>query len=324
MIAPATASGDERQMTTDPDAQRLVDLLRTVGRARPQDVPVAEARRSMLAGRNVLQPPPVAVADVRDMAIAGEGGEIRLRLYRGTGAPAERSAGLVFYHGGGWVLGDLDTHDGVCRAMAEGAGCCVVAVDYRLAPEHPFPAAVNDAATAWAWVVAEAVSLGMDPARIAIGGDSAGGNLAAVVCLMARDAAGMTMPAAQILLYPAVDLTLRHDSYARITAGVPLTADLVVWFRDRYLPDAAAALDWRASPLRAAHLRDLPPAFVLTVGQDPLCDEGIDYARQLDAAGVQVAHLHLPNQIHGFLTMGRIIRAAGMALATVCAYLRRL
>jgi acetyl esterase len=229
----------------------------------------------------------------------------------------------VYYHGGGWVLGDLDTHDVVCRALADGGRCVVIAVDYRLAPEHVFPAAVDDAAAAFAWVAQQAAALGIDPARIAVGGDSAGANLAAVLCLMVRDGAH-PMPAAQILVYPVTDLTGSHESYRRVTSGVPLTAELMYWFRDLYLPAEADQLDWRASPLRVGHLRGLPPAFVLTAGQDPLCDEGVAYARTLDRDGVQVAHLHLPNQVHGFLTMGRIIRAAGFALDTMGAYLRRL
>jgi acetyl esterase len=264
----------------------------------------------------------VDVAECRDFAIAGEAGEIRLRLYRGTGAPATAAAGLVYYHGGGWVVGDLDTHDSVCRAIAEAAGCCVISVDYRLAPEHRFPAAVDDAAAAWRYVCAEASVLGLDATRLMVGGDSAGGNLAAVVALLARDN-GWAAPAAQVLIYPVTDLTATHDSYRRVTAGVPLTTELMLWFRDLYLAVESDALDWRASPLRATHLRGLPPALVLTVGQDPLCDEGVAYAKRLDQDGVQVVHVHLPNQIHGFLTMGRIIRASGLAIEMVGSYLKR-
>ncbi len=220
------------------------------------------------------------------------------------------------------MVGDLDTHDSVCRAIAEAAGCCVISVDYRLAPEHRFPAAVDDAAAAWRYVCAEASVLGLDATRLMVGGDSAGGNLAAVVALLARDN-GWAAPAAQVLIYPVTDLTATHDSYRRVTAGVPLTTELMLWFRDLYLAVESDALDWRASPLRATHLRGLPPALVLTVGQDPLCDEGVAYAKRLDQDGVQVVHVHLPNQIHGFLTMGRIIRASGLAIEMVGSYLKR-
>jgi acetyl esterase len=310
-------------MTMDPDARRLMDLIALAGRPRYQDLPPTEARAAMLAGRAVLQPPPVDVGESRDLAIPGPGGDFPARLYRGARAPAEGAPGLVYFHGGGWVIGDLDTHDGVCRALAEGADHCVIAVDYRLAPEHRFPAAAEDAVAAWRWVAAQAAALGLDPARIAVGGDSAGGNLAAVVCLAARES-GLPMPAGQVLIYPVTDLAAVHDSHARVTSGVPLTAELMLWFRDHYLGRAEDQLDWRASPLRAAHLRGLPPAFVLTVGLDPLCDEGIAYARRLEQDGGQVTHLHLANQVHGFLTMGRIIRAAGFSLETICGYLRGL
>jgi acetyl esterase len=310
-------------MTIDPDAQRLMDLIRLAGRPRYQDIPVPEGRAAMVAARAVLQPPPVEVADCRDIAIDGADGVIRGRFYRANSATAQGAACLVYYHGGGWVIGDLDTHDGVCRALADAAGCCVISVDYRLAPEHRFPAAVDDAVAAWRWAVREAGSLGVDPRRISIGGDSAGANLATVVALTARDE-GLPMPVAQVLVYPVTDLAAVHDSHQRVTEGVPLTAGLMLWFRDHYLAKPGHQLDWRASPLRAAHLRDLPPAFVLTAGFDPLCDEGIAYARRLAQDGCQVTHLHLPNQVHGFLTMGRIIRAAGFAIETIGGFLRRL
>ena len=310
-------------MTVDPDAQRLLDLLAAIGTRHMQTVPVTESRRAMRAATAVLQPPPLAIGEVRDLTIATEGGPLALRIYRGTACPAAGACGLVWYHGGGWVLGDIETHDGLCRAIAEAAGCGVVAVDYRLAPEFPFPAGLHDAAAAWRHICEHADDFGLNGNKIAIGGDSAGGNLATVVALMARDA-NHHLPAAQALVYPATDLTATHESYARITGDMPLTTDLVRWFRGLYLQHEGDALDWRASPLRAHSLRDLPPTFILTVGQDPLCDEGLDYARRLDAEGVQVTHLHLPNQVHGFLTMGRLIRTAGFATDIIAGFLRRL
>jgi len=211
------------------------------------------------------------------------------------------------------VIGSLDSHDRLCRRLANGAGICVVAVDYRLAPEHPFPAALDDAAAALAWVAQQAQALRIDGQRIAVGGDSAGGNLAAALALMARD--GTVPPLVhQMLLYPALDLTASSDSYRRITSGVPLSATTMAYFIDHYTPDAEDRLDWRASPLRAASLAGVAPALILTVAHDPLCDEGQAYARRLDQAGVRVAHIHCNDQMHGVLSQGRMV-AAGDALA---------
>jgi acetyl esterase len=185
----------------------------------------------------------------------------------------------------------------------------VVAVDYRLAPECPFPAALDDAATAWQWVVEHATELNVKSDRIGLGGDSAGGNLAAALALMGRD--GSVAPAVfQALLYPVLDLTATSHSYRTVKAGVPLTAATMHWFIDHYTPDAADRLDWRASPLQAASLAGLPSALVLTVAHDPLCDEGRAYARRLDADGVRVATLHLNDQTHGLLSQGKLVPAA--------------
>jgi acetyl esterase len=309
-------------MPIDPDAQRVLDLVREAGRPPYESLPVEEARRLYLAGRTVLQPEPPEVAETRDLTCPGPaGGEIRLRAYRGVGAP-ETAPCLVFYHGGGWVIGDLDSHDVPCRAIANGAACRVISVDYRLAPEHKFPAAFEDAAAALRFVAREAPRLGVDPVRIAVGGDSAGGNLAAAVSLLARDDAATPAPVFQLLIYPAVDLAMTAASYQRITEGVPLTANTARWFRDHYLATMDDATDWRASPLRAPSLKGLPPALVLTVGLDPLCDEGIAYARRLDEDGVRVAHLHFADQIHGALTMGRFIRASDLIVDVAAAALR--
>ena len=305
-----------------PDAGRLLAMIRESGRPALEALAPAEARQAYAASRTILQPPPEDVADVRDMAIPSAGGSLPLRLYRGAGTMALAPAPcLVFLHGGGWVLGDLDSHDGACRQLANRAGCQVVAVDYRLAPEHPFPAAVDDAHAALAWVARHAAELGVDPLRIAVGGDSAGGNLAAVLALMGRD--GAAPPTTfQALLYPVVDLRMQTASYARVTEGVPLTAGTMRYFADHYVPDAAQRSDWRASPLLAASLAGTPPALVLTVGHDPLADEGRAYAARLEAEGVRVTALHLSDQIHGMITMGQVIAASGMALDIAAAALR--
>ncbi len=294
----------------DPDAQRVLDLIREAGRPPYETLTPPEAREFYRAGRRILQPEPPEVAEVRNLEAPTLQGAIRLRLYRGIGT--ERGAALpalIYFHGGGWVIGDLDTHDGVCRLLANSARSAVISVDYRLAPEHKFPAAVDDAVNATEWIAAHAAMLGIDPARLAIGGDSAGANLAAVACLIARDRGGPRLRH-QLLLYPATDFVTSDDPRRERFEGFPLNVVTMNWFRDHYLRSAADYGDWRASPLRAKDLRGLPPAYVLTVGFDPLHAEGEAYASRLRDAGVPVQHRHLERQMHGFLTMGKIIAAA--------------
>lgn len=309
-------------LTLDPDAARVIGVIRAAGRPRWETLSPEEARIAYSANRAVLQPDPPPVAEVRDLAAPGPAGRVPLRLYRPADAPSPAPA-VMFFHGGGWVLGDLDSHDGVCRALAIAAGAVVIAVDYRLAPEHKFPAAIQDAAASVAWAAREAASLGIDPARMALVGDSAGGNLAAVIALMARDGALPVRPVVQGLIYPATDLVMNHASYARPLSDVPLTPTTMRWFGDLYCPRPADRLDWRASPLRATTLTGAAPAFVVTVGHDPLRDEGIDYARRLEREGVRVTHVDIADQIHGFLTMGRFMRVAGDTIAMLGTALRR-
>lgn len=310
-------------MTLDPDALLVLDMIRVANRPPFETLSPAEAREAYANSRTVLQPPPEDVAQVRDLAAPGPGGDIPLRLYRGIGAAADETLPvLVYYHGGGWLLGDLDSHDGVCRRFANAARCCVVSVDYRMAPEHKFPACVDDCAAATRWVVAQAGALRIDPARVAVGGDSAGGNLAAVMALLARDGA-LPPLAFQLLIYPATDMMATSVSAQTINEGVPLTSKTMRWFIDHYMRSAADARDWRASPLRAADLSGTAPALVLTCACDPLCDEGVAYAQRLEREGVRVTHLHFSDQIHGFMTMGRIIRASGVAIDMMAAVLRK-
>jgi len=301
------------------DCERLLDLIRETGRPRFEEVDPATARELYLGGRAVLQLPPPPVALVREVAAPGPAGAVPLRLYRGAGTSLyEMLPCLLFMHGGGWVVGDLDTHDHMCRSFANAADCAVLAVDYRLAPEHCFPAAVEDCAAALRHAREEADALGVDPGRIAVGGDSAGGNLAAVLALMGRDGTAPA-PCFQMLLYPALDFGFTQESYARFAERLPLATPTMLWFRDHYRP---AAEDWRASPLRAASLAGTAPAFVLTAGHDPLRDEGRAYAARLEAEGVAVTALHMADMLHGFLTMGRLIGAADLALRTAGLALR--
>jgi acetyl esterase len=306
----------------DPDAQIVLNMNREAARPPIQTLTPAEARQGMRQSRTRLSPDPPDVAECRDLACPGPAGPISLRLYRGLGLdPAAAVPGVLFFHGGGWVMGDLDTHDVTCRLLANAAGCAVIAVDYRLAPEHPFPAAADDAYAAFTWLAEHAPELAIDPARLAVCGDSAGGNLAAVVALMARERGGPALRA-QVLVYPVVDLSLTQGSFATRADGFTLTRDAMTWFRDVYTPDRRHWTDWRAAPLHAPHHRDLPPAHIVTAGYDPLCDEGAQYAERLRAHGVAVDHKHYEGQMHGFLGAGKIIRAAGTAIGEIGSALR--
>ena len=315
-------------LALNPDLERLLDLARQAGRPPFEALTPEQARSAYAASWDVLQPAAAEVASVRDLRIAGPGGELALRIYRGAGTRSDEPLpGLVFLHGGGWVIGNLDSHDRLCRSLANQARLCVIAVDYRLAPEHPFPAALDDSAAAWQWACEHAQELAIERGRIAIGGDSAGGNLAAVVALMGRDG---TVPTAQYqaLIYPVVDLGARSDSYRRVTSGVPLTAATMHYFIDHYTPNSADRQDWRASPLLAATLAGAPPALVVTVAHDPLCDEGRAYATKLEADGVRVTALHLGDHMHGMLMHGKLMRASkrmvDFVAATIGAELRDL
>ncbi len=310
-------------MPLDPDAQLVLDMIRLAGRPAFETLTPDEARQAYINSRKVLQPPPEDVADVRDTTAPGPAGDIPLRIYRPRdGSPAEKLPVLVYYHGGGWLLGDLDSHDGVCRRFANAARCCVVSVDYRMAPEHKFPAAVDDCIAATQWTVTQSDALNIDPMRVAVGGDSAGGNLAAVMALLARDG-GLPPLTFQLLIYPATDMMMTTVSSQTISDGVPLTSKTMRWFIDHYMRDGADKRDWHASPLRAADLSGTAQALVLTCACDPLCDEGIAYARRLEQEGVRVTHLHFSDQLHGFMSMGRIIRAADVAIDMMGAALKK-
>lgn len=306
-----------------PQARTLLDLIEKSGLPATHTLSPAEARRYYRDRRAYTQPAPPAVASARDASVAAPGGAIPVRVYRPiAGAASAVLPALVYYHGGGWTIGDLDTHDTLCRQLANGAGICVVAVDYRMGPEHRFPAAVEDSLAAAYWVRREAAALGVDPARLAVGGDSAGGNLAAVVALAARDAGDLPLKF-QLLIYPATDARRGQASHTANGSGYLLTRETMDYFYGHYLDDPRAAHDWRASPLLADDLARLPPALVITAGYDPLRDEGLEYAARLTEAGNAASHLCFERQIHGFITMGRVLDEANTAVMLCAAALRQ-
>ena len=305
-----------------PQARALLDLIAERGVPPTHTLSPQEARAVYRDRRGFTQPAPPPVASVQSLQAEGPLGPIPLRLYRPLGTMADQVLpALVYYHGGGWVIGDLDTHDTLCRELANGSGCAVVSVDYRLAPEHRFPAAVDDAIAAARWVRREAAALKLDAQRIAVGGDSAGGNLAAVVAIAARDA-GEPPFAWQLLIYPATDQHRTAPSHASNGQGYLLTRDTMDYFTGHYLPDARLHADWRASPLLHPDLSRLPPALVLTAGYDPLRDEGLAYAQKLSEAGTRATQLSFERQIHGFILMGKVLAEANDAVRLCAAALR--
>jgi len=293
-------------LVLEPDVQLLLRLLSLAGNRELAASDPASARAEM---RRVteLSPAPAGGETVLPVAIPGPAGSIPARLYR-PALPAPRAL-VVWYHGGGWVVGDLDTHDGACRFLCASTGASVLSVDYRLAPEHRFPAAVDDAFAAFRWAAANAASLGADPARVAVAGDSAGGNLAAVVSRLAVREGG-PRPVAQMLVYPVTDVSTKHPSYRLFSEGFLLSEADMDWFKGHYLPSEDAARDPRVSPLLAEDLEGLPPAIVLTAGFDPLRDEGEAYARRLERAGVRVHLRRADGQIHGFFSLASMLPSA--------------
>jgi acetyl esterase len=283
-------------------------------------VPAAVARRFYRDTRGALTPDPPAVESVQLLLAPGT---VPVRAYRPKGAGKDEILpALVYFHGGGWVIGDLDTHDAVCRTLANGARCAVFSVEYRKAPEAPFPAAVEDCFAALSFVFDHSKSFKINSKQIAVGGDSAGGNLATVMALMARDAGGPAI-SFQVLIYPGTDQRMAHPSIERNGEGYLLTKRSMLYFRGHYLPDPKDWLDWRASPALAKSLKGLPPAYVLTAGFDPLLDEGREYAERMRKEGVPVEYKNYPDMVHGFITMGRVLDTANSALADCAAALKR-
>jgi len=295
----------------DPQAQRMLDKIRESGIPPYDSLDPASARKlydkACAAGRG---DPPQPV-EVKDFRIPGPAGEIPLRYYRAVNQ--SNLPVLVFYHGGGYTIGSLDSHDAVCRHLCVDAECIVVAVDYRLGPEHRFPASTDDAWAALCWVADNAKAIGGDPERIAVGGDSAGGNLSAVTCLTAREA-GQPKIIYQLLIYPGTDMTESFPSHKTYGEGYLLTSKLIHWFHNNYMAPGTDPRYWKVSPLHAADHSGLPPAHVITAGFDPLQDEGAAYADKLKSAGVAVTHQHYDGMLHGFITQPKYLDVCQAAL----------
>ncbi len=311
--APVQVDGE----TLAPEVQLALAMLERRREPAPESLPPAEARRRRRRLSAVYAGKPTPVGGVADLELDLDGDvQLRARHY----APAESGGPhplLVYYHGGGFTYGDLETHDGVCRILCRHAGAHVLAVDYRLAPEHPFPAAVEDAHAALRWAAVNAAALGADPSRVGVGGDSAGGNLAAVVSQLAARGGGPA-PVLQLLIYPATDFTRRRRSRELFGEGFLLTNSEMDWFETNYLgPQRAQAGDPRASPLLAEDLSGLAPAYVVTAAFDPLRDEGEEYAAALGHAGTPVTLRRFPGFIHAFIAGAGVSRSARDAMVEI-------
>ena len=300
-------------MPIDPSAAAIIEVL-------DQNFPrvgsgVTSAAEARAISKQMPRPAEVeAVASVEDRTVPGPAGDIPVRIYRPAADGATRP-GIVYFHGGGFVICDLDSHDGACRRLANSVDAVVVSVDYRLAPEHRWPAAADDAFAATKWVAGHAGELGIDPERLAVAGDSAGGNLTAVVAQMARDRDGPPL-AFQLLVYPVTDLSATRSAHASQTEnarGYFLTIDQMEWYREQYLAADADGEEPYASPLKAGSFAGLPAAFVVTAEMDPLRDEGEAYARALEAAGVPVELHRAPGMFHGFFNMDAVLDGSKQA-----------
>jgi acetyl esterase len=294
----------------DSEARLLLDLMDKAsqdGRPKLSGLAYAIGRAAVDKMSEDGEAAPPDVASAVDGALAGPSGEIRFRRYRPLGSAAGALPTLVYYHGGGFVIGNIETHDSTCRRLANKSRCQVISIDYRLAPEHPFPAPIDDGIAAFRHIRDNAASFEADPRRIAVGGDSAGGAMAAVVCQTCRTA-GEKMPAFQMLIYPATDSSRQSASRTEFAAGYFLDKELIDWFWSAYAPPGTDLGDLRLSPLLAKDFAGLPPAFVLTAGFDPLRDEGRAYANRLIDAGVKTTYVNYPGTIHGFFSLTRFLQ----------------
>jgi acetyl esterase/lipase len=301
-------------MPLDPQAEVVIGLVKDAGLPEFWQLTPDQAREQYLVRATKLAPKE-QIYRTADQRIPGPSSELPIRVYRPREAkPGELLPVLMWFHGGGFVIGDLDTHDPACRVLANQADCMVVAVDYRLAPEFKFPAAVDDSMAALRWVALHARELGGDPERIAVGGDSAGGNLAAVCALIARNE-GHPRLAFQLLIYPCTAPEPETPSHKKFAEGYVLTRKTITWFYKQYVRGPKEHSDFRFAPLVADDLSNLPPALVLVAGFDPLRDEGVEYARRLIEAGNRVTLANYEGMIHGFFLMGGAMDAAKRAAA---------
>lgn len=305
-------------MPVDNDTQAVLDLLTKLGAPEFSTLSVAQARSMSLAPPPAV---PTAVHRIENREVQGSQCRIPVRVYHPEPASATRGA-LVYFHGGGWVIGNLDSHDETCRRLCVGSGSIVVSVDYRLAPETPYPGPMIDCYDVTTWVAREADSLGIDSNRIAVGGDSAGGNLAAAVALRARDLNGPPI-CFQLLVYPVTDANFTTGSYTANASGYLLTRSAMQWFWDHYVPTPAGRKEAYAAPAQAKDLKGLPSALVLTAEFDPLRDEGEAYAHALQAAGVDVSMTRYDGVIHGFFGMHATVAKARIALDQASTALQR-
>ncbi|HEX6209485.1 MAG TPA: alpha/beta hydrolase [Methylomirabilota bacterium] len=305
--------------TMDPKAQIVGEFVKSI-RVPGYFPPLPELRQQLRTMVTLMDEPAPDLPRIEDIRIPGPAGALPARVYApSAGAPLPA---VAYFHGGGWVQGDLETHHGLCARLAGLAGVLVVAVDYRLAPEHKFPAAVDDCLAAYRWLRARGHEIGADAARVAVAGDSAGGNLSAVVSQLAA-AAGTPVPTCQVLIYPAVDFSLETDSHRELVDGHVIPRDRIVWYMEQYLRDEGDKADLRASPLRASSLAGQPPTLIVTAGFDPLRDEGRAYADRLAQAGVDVVHREYSGQIHAFVSLTKAIPQGLACTQEIAEYLRR-
>ena len=307
--------------TMDPKAQIVGEFVKSI-RVPGYFPPLPELRQQLRTMVTLMDEPAPALARIENVRIPGPAGEIPARVYAARAAGGALMPAVAYFHGGGWVQGDLETHHGLCARLAQHAGALVLAVDYRLAPEHKFPAAVEDCLAAYTWLRAHGRELGADPARVAVAGDSAGGNLSAVVSQLAA-AGKVPVPTCQALIYPAVDFSFETDSHRDMVDGHVIPRDRVLWYMEQYLRSEADKADLRASPLRAPSLAGQPPAMIVTAGFDPLRDEGHAYAERLRGAGVNVIYREYPGQIHAFVSLTKAIPQGLACTLEVADFLRQ-
>lgn len=310
-------------MPLTPQARSLLDMVYRVGAPRFHELSVAQARHSFQKLQYAFRPDVPAVASVTEVPMArADGSALLARYYRPLqSGPQDSLPLLIYFHGGGWCVGDIESYDVLCRELANGAGCAVLSVDYRLAPEHPFPAAVIDARFAVEWACEHADLLVIDPARIALGGDSAGGNLSIVTALALRDAGG-PQPCCLALVYPSTEIVSERPSRERYADGYFLDRESLVWFFERYLPEGQTE-DWRASPMRAASLAGLPPMLLVSAEFDPLVDDCAAFGARVREEGGEIEEVCMAGMVHGFLTLGKYFPEANETVRLLADTLRR-